>query len=80
MTREQIKALWKENGRKASEAGTKMHYDIECFYNNMEVDNKSTEFEYFLRFSLILSNITTVSFMEYPTIVKIAATIDRLTS
>jgi len=47
---EEIKAEWKENGRKASEAGTKMHYDIECFYNNMSITNNSIEYDYFLRF------------------------------
>jgi len=52
MTKAEIKAQWKENGRKASEAGTKMHYDIECFYNNMTVSNESTEFDYFKRFDL----------------------------
>ena len=35
---------------------------------------------YFPKFSLILSYITTVSFIEYPTIVKIAATIDKFIS
>jgi len=50
MTKQEIKNLWNENGRKAASAGTKMHYDIECFYNNMEVDNPSIEYEYFLRF------------------------------
>lgn len=52
MTPSQIKAQWKENGRKASTAGTKMHYDIECFYNDMdvEIDEDCVEFDYFLRF------------------------------
>ena len=36
--------------------------------------------EYLRKFSLTLSNITTVSFIEYPTIVKTAATIERLIS
>ena len=36
--------------------------------------------EYFLKFSLIRSNITTVSFIEYPTIVKTAAIIDKFIS
>ena len=36
--------------------------------------------EYFFKFSRTLSNITTVSFMEYPTIVKTAAIIDKLIS
>jgi ATP-dependent exoDNAse (exonuclease V) beta subunit len=47
---EEIKTQWSENGRQASEAGTKMHYDIECFYNNMEVDNDSVEYAYFTYF------------------------------
>ena len=29
MSRNEIKALWAKNGKEASEAGTKMHYDIE---------------------------------------------------
>ena len=36
--------------------------------------------EYLDKFSLIRSYITTVSFIEYPTIVSTAATIERLTS
>jgi len=34
MTDDDIEREWSENGRRASEAGTKMHYNIECFYNN----------------------------------------------
>jgi hypothetical protein len=33
MTDAEIKKLWKENGIKASTAGTLMHFNIECFYN-----------------------------------------------
>ena len=52
MTEDEIKAKWNENGRIASEAGTKMHYDIECYYNYMdvEVDEDCKEFNYFLEF------------------------------
>jgi len=50
MTADQIKAQWNENGRIASEAGTKMHYDIECFYNNMTINNESIEYSYFKNF------------------------------
>ena len=51
-TPQQIKALWKKNGIEASKAGTKMHYDIECFYNDeeVEVDEDCVEFDYFLQF------------------------------
>jgi len=50
MTREQILAMWDENRDQASGAGTKMHYDIECYWNNMPVSNDSIEYSYFQRF------------------------------
>jgi len=49
-TREEIKAIWDANRDSASSAGTKLHYDIECKYNGMEVDNQSLEFGYFTEF------------------------------
>jgi hypothetical protein len=52
MTPQQIKDLWDKNGKEASEAGTKMHFDIECFYNDMdvEIDEDCVEFDYFMQF------------------------------
>lgn len=50
MTREQIKQMWDENRDNAASAGTKMHYDIECFYNGMGIDNNSIEYSYFYKF------------------------------
>jgi hypothetical protein len=50
MNREQIKAMWDKKRDESSGAGTNMHYDIECFYNALEVKNDSIEFQYFLRF------------------------------
>jgi ATP-dependent exoDNAse (exonuclease V) beta subunit len=50
MTKEDIKTLWKMKGNSASTAGTKLHYDIECYNNYMEVENDSIEFQYFLKF------------------------------
>jgi hypothetical protein len=50
LTKEEIKKQWNDNGRKASADGTKMHYDIECFYNNIETTNESIEFKYFWEF------------------------------
>jgi ATP-dependent exoDNAse (exonuclease V) beta subunit len=47
---EEIKAIWEANRDDAAKAGTKMHYDIECYYNNMPVDNSSVEFNYFMNF------------------------------
>lgn len=49
-TADEIKAIWKQSGDEASSAGTKMHYDIECFYNGQENNNTSTEYTYFKNF------------------------------
>lgn len=48
MTREEIKDLWSKND--AAEKGTKLHYDIECYYNDLEVENNSEEYQWFLKF------------------------------
>jgi ATP-dependent exoDNAse (exonuclease V) beta subunit len=50
MTREQILASWDANRDAASSAGTKLHYDIECFYNGIFNKNESVEFGYFAAF------------------------------
>jgi len=50
MTREQILKMWDDNRISASTAGTKMHYDIECYYNQLPVANDSVEFAYFSKF------------------------------
>ena len=49
-TREEIKKMWDDTRDNAASAGTKMHYDIECYYNQMKVENDSTEFKWFLKF------------------------------
>lgn len=49
-TPEEIKAGWEKNRIAAATAGTKMHYDIECFYNNIDTSNNSVEYEYFKAF------------------------------
>ena len=52
-TKQEIKQQWNDNGRKASAAGTKLHYDIECFYNGKLPNNDSIEYQYFLKFHKI---------------------------
>ena len=49
MRPDDIKDLWKKNGDEASKAGTKMHFDIECYYNDMdvEIDEDCIEWSYF---------------------------------
>ena len=49
-TDEEIKALWEANRDNAAQAGTKMHYDIECYYNECPNENDSIEYQYFLNF------------------------------
>ncbi len=49
-TVDEIKAGWDKNRDEAAEAGTKMHYDIECYYNEVSVENDSIEYEYFKNF------------------------------
>jgi hypothetical protein len=49
-TKEEIKKMWAENGANASGSGTKMHDDIEKYYNGMNVQNDSIEFQYFHQF------------------------------
>lgn len=49
MTKEQIKELWSSND--AAQKGTNMHYDIECYYNGLDVKNDNIEYQYFLKFA-----------------------------
>lgn len=49
-TKEEILAIWDANKNEAAAAGTKMHFDIECFYNECPRPNDSTEYEYFKAF------------------------------
>ena len=49
-TVDEIKAGWDKNCNEAADAGTKMHYDIECYYNEVSVENVSIEYQYFKNF------------------------------
>lgn len=50
MTAQDIIKAWDENRDAAASAGTKTHYNIECFYNNITVEDESIEFKYFKEF------------------------------
>lgn len=50
-SREEIKDMWEANGREAAEAGTKLHLDIEKFYNKLEVNNDSVEYKQFKKYN-----------------------------
>ena len=49
-TKEQIKKMWDDKRISSSTAGTKMHNDIEYYYNNEPVENDSLEFSFFKNF------------------------------
>jgi ATP-dependent exoDNAse (exonuclease V) beta subunit len=50
MTKEEIIQDWEDNKNYAANKGTMMHRDIELFYNDIEIENDSEEFNYFLDF------------------------------
>jgi len=45
---EEIKNSWKKNAEDASSKGSKLHKDIEAFYNDIKFHNDSIEFNFFL--------------------------------
>jgi hypothetical protein len=51
MTKEEIKKLWSDKAKQSSELGTNTHYNIECYYNNIPVEDESIEFQYFINYT-----------------------------
>ena len=49
-TKEEILQMWEDKRDSAAKAGTKLHYDIECYYNNCPNENDSIEYKYFKNF------------------------------
>ena len=80
MSREQIKEMWNKNGKDAAEAGTKLHYDIECFYNNCPNENNSVEYGYFNNFQEKYSHLTPyrTEWEIYDKELKLAGSIDMI--
>jgi len=83
-TKNEIKNLWKKNGTEASAAGTKLHNDIELFYNKNSVINNSIEFKYFKEFYEDFTNNNKhlvpyrTEWMVYDETVKLAGSIDMI--
>jgi len=50
MTAQEIKDSWNANRDSAAGSGTNMHFDIECYYNQLPVENDSVEYQYFKNF------------------------------
>ena len=76
MNSSQIKQLWKQQTR----LGTLLHKDIENYYSNIEVNNTSKEYQYFLNF--VFHNNHLIPFKSeyriYSEKLKICGTIDMI--
>jgi len=79
-TREDIEAEWEANRLAASSAGTKMHLDIEHFYNEIPVENTSIEYSYFEQFVKTFPNLEAyrTEWMVYHEELKISGSIDMV--
>jgi len=80
MTKPEIKAMWDANGSSASSAGTNMHYDIECYYNGLDVNNDSIEFKWFKQFVADYPELTPyrTEWMIYNEDLKLSGSIDMV--
>jgi len=80
MTRDQIKKMWDDNRDNAANAGTKMHNDIECYYNEMDVKNDSLEYTFFQNFVKDYGHLTPyrTEWMVYYEELKLSGSIDMI--
>lgn len=80
MSREEIKEMWDKKRDTAAAAGTKMHYDIECHYNGLTVENDSIEFQYFRRFLVDYGHLKPyrTEWMVYYEELKLSGSIDMI--
>ena len=79
-TREKIKQGWDENRDAAAAAGTKLHYDIECYYNMMPVKNSSVEYGHFLAFARVYAELVPyrTEWIIYHEALRLAGSIDMV--
>ena len=79
-TPDEIKAGWEKNRDEAASAGTKMHFDIECYYNECPQENDSIEYEYFTRFRKRYSDLIPyrTEWMVYHEELRLAGSIDMI--
>lgn len=93
MSREEILTLWNDSRDEAAQAGTKMHYDIECYYNTFHninndyentktqvIKNSSLEYSYFLKFAEDYNYLKPyrTEWMIWDSDVKIAGSVDMV--
>jgi ATP-dependent exoDNAse (exonuclease V) beta subunit len=79
-TPEQIKEGWEANRDAAATAGTKMHYDIECYYNDIPHENNSVEYTYFKNFLAAFPDLRPyrTEWMIWDKELKLAGSIDMV--
>ena len=77
---EEIKKIWSDNRIFAATAGTKMHYDIECKYNGLDVSNDSPEFKHFMNFYNDYKNLIPyrTEMLIYKEEVKLSGSVDMI--
>lgn len=80
MNPDEIKNLWDKSRIEASSAGTKLHHDIECYYNNIKVSNDSIEYTYFINFLEDHSTLIPyrTEWMIFDVTLKLAGSIDAI--
>lgn len=80
MTREDIKKAWDDKRDSAACAGTKMHNDIEMYYNGANIENDSAEFSFFKSFVGDFPHLTPyrTEWMVYYEELKLSGSIDMI--
>lgn len=79
-TPDEIKETWDKTRDEAAAAGTKMHYDIECFYNQCPNQNDSVEYSYFMRFTRAYPHLKPyrTEWMIWDKTVRLAGSVDMV--
>ena len=79
-TKTEIKKMWNDNRDHAACAGTKLHYDIECHYNECPNKNESIEYKYFDNFTKAHKHLNPyrTEWMVYDKELKLAGSIDMV--
>jgi hypothetical protein len=80
MTKEQVLESWRKNGADASSRGTKMHLNIEHYWNGLDVVNDSVEYEYFKKFVADYPYLKSyrTEWVVYSEVLRISGSIDMV--
>lgn len=81
-TKQDILQLWEQNRDEAAQAGTRLHFDIECYYNMCPptTENDSIEYKYFMKFAEDYKHLKPyrTEWMIWHEDIKIAGSIDMV--